>query len=61
MTDEAAVLVEPTACAVHAARAIRAGAAGRRRHGGHHRRRHRSALTVLAALRHLDDGATSHA
>jgi threonine dehydrogenase-like Zn-dependent dehydrogenase len=52
MADEAAVLVEPTACAVHAARAVRddgpvaiigAGTLG---------------LATLAALRHVDGGST---
>ncbi|HXH58657.1 zinc-binding dehydrogenase [Iamia sp.] len=55
MADEAAVLVEPTACAVHAARSIRAGAAG-----GHGPVALIGAgtlgLTTLAALRHLDGG-----
>ena len=56
MADEAAVLVEPTACAVHAARAIRAGAAGEDGAvaivgAG------TVGLTTLAALRHLDGDA----
>ncbi len=55
VTDEAAVLVEPTACAVHAARAIRAGRAGADGTvaligSG------TLGLTTLAALRHLDGG-----
>lgn len=53
MADEAAVLIEPTACAVHAARAIRAGRAGADGTvaligAG------TLGLTTLAALRHLD-------
>ena len=53
VADEAAVLVEPTACAVHAARAIRSGAAGAAGAvavigAG------TLGLTTLAALRHLD-------
>ncbi|HEV7721107.1 MAG TPA: zinc-binding dehydrogenase, partial [Iamia sp.] len=53
MTDEAAVLIEPTACAVHAARAIRASRAGADGTvaiigAG------TLGLTTLAALRHLD-------
>ncbi len=53
VTDEAAVLVEPTACAVHAARAVRSSAAGSEGTvaligAG------TLGLTTLAALRHLD-------
>ncbi|QYG93601.1 zinc-binding dehydrogenase [Iamia sp. SCSIO 61187] len=53
MTDEAAVLVEPTACAVHAAHAVRASRAGADGAvaiigAG------TLGLTTLAALRHLD-------
>ncbi|HEU5150891.1 MAG TPA: zinc-binding dehydrogenase [Iamia sp.] len=53
LDDEAAVLVEPTACAVHAAQAIRASAAGTDGAvaiigAG------TLGLTTLAALRHLD-------
>ncbi len=53
MSDEAAVLVEPTACAVHAAHAIRASRAGADGTvavigAG------TLGLTTLAALRHLD-------
>lgn len=53
VTDEAAVLVEPTACAVHAARTVRAGAAGETGTvaligAG------TLGLTTLAALCHLD-------
>ncbi len=56
MADEAAVLVEPTACAVHAAHAIRASRAGADGTvaiigAG------TLGLTTLAALRHLDAAA----
>lgn len=56
MTDEAAVLVEPTACAVHAAHAVRASRAGTDGTvaiigAG------TLGLTTLAALRHLDGTA----
>lgn len=55
MSDEAAVLVEPTACAVHAARTIRRGPAGEDGAvalvgAG------TLGLLTLAALRHLDGG-----
>ena len=56
LSDEAAVLVEPTACAVHAAHAVRASRAGADGAvaiigAG------TLGLTTLAALRHLDGGA----
>ena len=55
LSDEAAVLVEPTACAVHAARTVlasRAGADGAVAIIG----AGTLGLTTLAALRHLDAG-----
>lgn len=56
VSDEAAVLVEPTACAVHAARAVRSGRAGE---GGAVAiiGAGTLGLTTLAALRHLDADA----
>lgn len=53
MSDEAAVMVEPTACAVHAAHAIRASTDGTVAIIG----AGTLGLTTLAALRHLDGGA----